>query len=193
MPCSNPASRLPHDSLKHHFLDKCLTTTVCRLHLPVTSPATLAFPRKGSGSAYREYPLKRLLSGANFRGCSHVVMFRPLRLLATLVALHLHCFQQGSLWRLTPSRTCVVTFACIGDTSRPNQAIDGARTFTSLDSQPCRLLPLALRYDFTSIRLSKGLSPSSCRTCPIRAWRPAKTYENHSESGHNTRSLERRG
>ena len=24
---------------------------------------------------------------------------------------------------------------------------------------------LALRYDFTSIRLSKGLSPSSCRTC----------------------------
>ena len=28
---------------------------------------------------------------------------------------------------------------------------------------------LALRYDFTSIRLSKGLSPSSCRKCPIRA------------------------
>jgi hypothetical protein len=74
-----------------------LTTTVCRLHLPVSSPATLAFPRKGSGSAYREYPLKRLLSGANFRGCSHFVMFRPLRLLATLVALHLHCFQQGGL------------------------------------------------------------------------------------------------
>jgi len=74
-----------------------LTTTVCRLHLPVSSPATLAFPRKGSGSAYREHPLKRLLSGANFRGCSHFIMFRPLRLLATLVALHLHCFQQGSL------------------------------------------------------------------------------------------------
>jgi hypothetical protein len=51
-----------------------LTTTVCRLHLPVSSPATLAFPRKGSRSAYREYPLKRLLSGANFRGCSHFFM-----------------------------------------------------------------------------------------------------------------------
>src|SRR6202453_4138948 len=74
-----------------------LTTTVCRLHSPVSSPATLAFPRKGSRSAYREYPLKRLLSGANFRGCSHFFMFRPLRLLATLVALHLHCFQRGSL------------------------------------------------------------------------------------------------
>jgi hypothetical protein len=56
------------------------------LHSPVSSPATLAFPRKGSRSAYREYPLKRLLSGANFRGCSHFFMFRPLRLLATLVA-----------------------------------------------------------------------------------------------------------
>jgi len=60
-------------------------------------PCNIGFPRKGSGSAYREYPLKRLLSGANFRGCSHFVMFRPLRLLVTLVALHLHCFQQGSL------------------------------------------------------------------------------------------------
>src|SRR5262249_2851359 len=32
---------------------------------------------------------------------------------------------------------------------------------------------LALRYDFTSIRLSKGLSPSSCRTCSA-----------HNEKGH---------
>ena len=37
-------------------------------------------------SAYREIPLKRLHSGVNFRGCSHFFMFRPLGLLATLVA-----------------------------------------------------------------------------------------------------------
>ena len=37
-------------------------------------------------SAYREIPLKRLHSGGYFRGCSHFVMFRPLSLLATLVA-----------------------------------------------------------------------------------------------------------
>src|SRR5258708_5020699 len=30
---------------------------------------------------------------------------------------------------------------------------------------PLRSDAFALRYDFTSIRLSKGLSPSSCRTC----------------------------
>src|SRR5580704_7571977 len=34
---------------------------------------------------------------------------------------------------------------------------------------------LALRYDFTSIRLSKGLSPSSCRTCSA-----------HSKKGHQS-------
>ena len=32
---------------------------------------------------------------------------------------------------------------------------------------------LALRYDFTSIRLSKGLSPSSCRTCSAHTELPS--------------------
>ena len=41
-----------------------------------------------------------------------------------------------------------------------------ARTFAPRFLQtPPRDDALALRYDFTSIRLSKGLSPSSCRTC----------------------------
>src|SRR5436190_11341137 len=41
-----------------------------------------------------------------------------------------------------------------------------ARTFAPRFFQtPPRDDALALRYDFTSIRLSKGLSPSSCRTC----------------------------
>ena len=38
------------------------------------------------GSAYRMIPLKRLRSGGLFRGCSHSLMFKPLSLLATLVA-----------------------------------------------------------------------------------------------------------
>jgi hypothetical protein len=101
------------------------------------------------GSAYREF--KRLLSGAKFRSSSHFFMFRPPSLLATLVAPHFCCFQQSSLWLLPPSGTFLVAFAGIGYASRPNQAIDGARTCTSLDSQPCRLLPLAFRYGFTSI------------------------------------------
>src|SRR6266852_564933 len=52
---------------------------------------------------------------------------------------------------------------------------------------------LALRYHFASIRLFRGLSPPSYRTCPIRACRPAKLYENHLESSKNTKGLEWRG
>src|SRR6266446_8646043 len=42
-------------------------------------------------------------------------------------------------------------------------------------------------------QVGTGLSPASCRTCLIRAWRPAKLYENHSESSKNAKGLERRG
>ena len=50
-------------------------------------------------------------------------------------------FSAGQLRLLHPSRTCIVTFARIGYTIRPVlQAIGGARTFTSPDSQHCRLL-----------------------------------------------------
>src|SRR5437016_14450606 len=41
----------------------------------------------------------------------------------------------------------------------------GSYVCSALLSDPPRSDALALRYDFTSIRLSKGLSPSSCRTC----------------------------
>jgi hypothetical protein len=47
---------------------------------------------------------------------------------------------------LRPGRTCIVTFACTGYANRPNQAIDGTRTLTLLDSQPCRLLRSSRRY-----------------------------------------------
>ena len=62
------------------------TTTACRVLLPVTSPATSAFPKGEYRSASRKCPLKRLPSGTDFRGCSHFLTFRPLSLLATLVA-----------------------------------------------------------------------------------------------------------
>ena len=38
------------------------------------------------GSAYRNFPLKRLHSGAGFRDCSHFFMFKPHSLLVTLIA-----------------------------------------------------------------------------------------------------------
>jgi len=59
-------------------------------------PCSIGLPQKSYRSAYREIPLKRLHSGVNFRGCSHFVMFRPLGLLATLVA-PTTAFLQGGL------------------------------------------------------------------------------------------------
>ena len=53
----------------------------------------------------------------------------------------------------------------------------GSRVCSTLLTDPPRDEALALRYDFTSISSSKGLSPSSCRACSAhekgrRAGRP---------------------
>ena len=44
-------------------------------------------------------------------------------------------------WLLRPSISRLVTSPCPGYTNRPFRATDGKRTFTSQDSQTCRLLP----------------------------------------------------
>ena len=56
-----------------------------RLHLPVSSSVSAAFPTKRLGrlpASFREYDFSR----GEFRGCRYSFMFRPLSLLATLVA-----------------------------------------------------------------------------------------------------------
>jgi hypothetical protein len=103
---------------------------------PVIFPAFIGLPPVYIGSASRFYPLNRLHSGWVFRGCNHSVMFRPPALLATPVAPTAEAYASRQSWLLRPSRTRVVTFACIEYASRPNQAIDGAGTFTLPDSQP---------------------------------------------------------
>src|ERR1700747_2090895 len=47
---------------------------------------------------------------------------------------------QGSCDFYTTAKICTVTSTGIGHASRPNQAIDGKRTSTFLDLQPCRPL-----------------------------------------------------
>ena len=93
-----------------------------------------------NGSAYRNFPLKRLHSGAGFRDCSHFFMFKPHSLLATLIAP-----------TTTVSRRAVGDFYIRAERAllpphAPDmlsvriQAIDGKRTFTFLDLRPYRLL-----------------------------------------------------
>src|SRR2546425_13038762 len=54
--------------------------------------------------------------------------------------LPLRVFPQGSRDLLRPGISCFVTSARSGYAIRPIQVIDGKRTFTFQDLQPCRLL-----------------------------------------------------
>src|SRR5262245_66143375 len=68
-------------------------------------------------------------------------MFRPASLLTTPVAPPDTTCVVWQPWFLCPSLSWFVTSPRPGYTTRPNRAIDGMRTFTSSDAQPCRLLP----------------------------------------------------
>lgn len=113
---------------------------VGRVHLPVTSPALVGLPQIP--------PMGRLPRIAPQRDFMRWV-FRDRRY--SLRSGLLVCSPPRSplpLRRSSPRRAAVtftpeqkirtVTSAGIGHASRPNQAIDGKRTFTFLDSQPCR-------------------------------------------------------
>jgi len=53
---------------------------------PVSSHGNIGLLQALNGSTSHHLPVKRLLTGVPFRGCSHSVMFRPPGLLATLAA-----------------------------------------------------------------------------------------------------------
>jgi hypothetical protein len=91
-------------------------------------------------SASRFDPRTRLSRGLVFRGCRHFVMFRPLSLLASQIAPTAASFPTGQPRLLRPGISCFVTSARSGYAIRPIQVIDGERTFTFPDLQPCRLL-----------------------------------------------------
>jgi hypothetical protein len=76
-----------------------------------------------------------------FRGYSHSIIFRPADLLATPVAPTAAPLGTGQPWLLRPRLSRFVTSPSSGYANRPFRATDGRRTFTSQDSQPCRLLP----------------------------------------------------
>ena len=75
------------------------------------------------------------------RGCSHCVMCRPAGVLTTQVAPPATAYAAWQPWFLRPSLSWFVTSPRPGYTNRPHRAIDGMRTCTSSDAQPCRLLP----------------------------------------------------
>ena len=89
---------------------------------------------------------KRLLTGYNFRGCSHFFMFRPQRLLATLIVPTLSLFKGSSCSLYFRAHHRLLPARCSGYAIRPNWVIDGTRTSTSQVQRHYRLLPTRLRY-----------------------------------------------
>ena len=97
------------------------------------------------GSASRFAPQDDF-SRAVFRGCRYSVMFRPPILLPPRSSLPLRILPQGSRgFYVRAYRASLPPHAPDMLTVRI-QAIDGTRTFTLSDSQPCRLLTFLRRH-----------------------------------------------
>ncbi len=100
-----------------------------KVHVPVPSFGTSAFPTCSLWVGYRKIPHQAASRRQRFSGPSSFLMFRPPVLLATLTAPTVMLSIRWR-WLFHPSRTHVVSFTRIGYASRPNRAIDGIRTFT---------------------------------------------------------------
>jgi hypothetical protein len=124
----------------------CICLLLPRCHRP--SP-------RGYGSAFRFSPRTQLCVGL-FRGCRHFIMFKPPSLFAFQVAPTTAAKPQGGQgFYVRAERASLPPHAPDMLTVR-TQAIDGARTYTLLDSQHCRLLhpryrPLPSGFSNTSI------------------------------------------
>ncbi len=87
-------------------------------HRPSPSPA--------GGSASRVNPLRDFHSGQVFFEIVAIPYVQASRFVRHSGLSHRYSTSAaGQPWLFRPSRTCVVTFTCIGYASRPNQAIDG--------------------------------------------------------------------
>src|SRR5216683_7845776 len=111
-----------------------------RVLLPVSSSVASAFPQEGKGSAptvSREHDFPR----GQISGLQIFLMFRPPSLLVSQIVPTAAILPQGSRdFYFRAERASLPPHAPDMLTVRI-QAIDGTRTFTLLDSQPCRLLP----------------------------------------------------
>jgi hypothetical protein len=116
---------------------KCFYLFLPLWHRPSPKKETGRLPQFLANTTFRE---------AGFRGCRYFFMFRPPSLLVSQIVPTAAILPQGSRdFYFRAERASLPPHAPDMLTVRI-QAIDGTRTFTLLDSQPCRLLIL-LPYD----------------------------------------------
>ena len=143
-----------------------------RVHLPVTSPATSAFP-KVPWVSFPRPTAQRLPNGGVISRLQSFVYLQASEFAATqVVPTAGHRFRcSGQPWHLHLSRTCVVTFACIRYASRPNRAIDGEGLspprFAALPAapglSPHQIMPMS------GVHISVKVAPSGRWTSRKRA------------------------
>jgi len=103
-------------------------------------PQDIGLPRIRTGSALRGIPTTTSVR-SQFRSCSHSLMFRPAGLLATPVVPTSHLAVLSSRGFYIRAYRDSLPRHAADMLSVQNRAIDGERTRTSQDRQPCRLLP----------------------------------------------------
>ena len=93
-------------------------------------PQNYGLPGKANRSALGIFHTIATSVWEGFRSCSHSLMFKPMDLLATLVA-PTTVNSTGHLWLLHPNISRLVTSPRPGYANRPNRVIGGRRTYTS--------------------------------------------------------------
>ena len=147
----------------------------------VSSPRALAFPSELQGRRIaKSQQLFQL--GVGFRGCSHLLMFRPASLLAPQIAPTLASRQSfpidaGRPGTFTSAPITVGYLPRAADTLAVQiQAIDGKGTSTPLDQQLCRLLQFATHRRLNPARwLWLALALLSAGFVALFTRRPFKT------------------
>src|ERR1019366_2767096 len=95
--------------------------------------------------------------GSNFPRCRHFFMFRPPSLFVPQVVPTAANVPQGSRdFYIRAERASLPPHAPDMLAVRI-QVIDGARTFTLQDSQPCRLLPFLLANDTSRLPIATAM------------------------------------
>lgn len=107
---------------------------------PFLPPGHWLSPRLNRVGA-SQIPQQPLQLGSRFRSCSHSLMFRPARLLATPVAPTLTPCDAGQPWLLHPRISRFVTSPCSGYANRPNRVIGGKGTRTPQKSAALSATP----------------------------------------------------
>ncbi len=139
--CYQP--RLPAGSSRRYFCESFLGCLVpChgrshRVHLPVSSPMSSAFPNRGVGRL-PALPANTVFPRSVFRGCRHFFTFKPPSLLISQTVPTAAHTATGQLRLLRPGIACFVASTRTGYANRPKTG-----NWRCEDSHPARFAALS--------------------------------------------------